>query len=582
MLGAENHLIYPLTIGLLLNLLHDHFSQDRARLQSYLVIYFVTAFVNFSVGSMAGVAVLLVYFLIPPVKKQLEKRPFVLFLALFAVGFIALVFFSEQVLGFPPIRFVIEEILGKDITLTHRTRLWDLALAAIAKSPIFGYGIGETDNVFRINAWDEWKNWSAHNQYLQTWYAGGTLALLALVAFLVYSSFVLQRSHDKQIPGCVKAIALVFMVMLLVEAPSFNTLFFTLILGITLTQTALKEQSAMEKIIRETGDEEIERISVVVPVYNVETYLEECIESILMQTHRELEIILVNDGSTDGSYEICRRYAEQDKRIVLISQENAGLSAARNTGIKAATCRYITFIDSDDAIDVDMIGYLYRLMKKHGTDMSVCQKEFTDEQSVVIPHDKRYVDTVLNGNAACVDALFHDVGLDTCAWGKLYRTDMFETIEYPVGKYHEDVYTTYRLVALCERIAVGNRRYYQYRQRGGSIIQSSFSPKHLHAVEASTERAEFVKARYKKSAVLATSAIVYAANTCAMRLTRCESTDAETVAYLQKQYRRYEWQFLLGNSRLSAKLFSLLAFVNLGTLINVIRTVRGLKGRIRK
>ncbi len=323
-------------------------------------------------------------------------------------------------------------------------------------------------------------------------------------------------------------------------------------------------------------------ISVVVPVYNVEAYLEECVESILHQTYRELEIILVNDGSTDSSYDICRRFAERDSRIVLLSQENGGLSAARNTGIKAATGQYVTFIDSDDAIDPAMIGYLYTLLTQHGADMSVCQKEFTDEQSAVLPHGKTYADTVLDGNTACMNAFFRDVGLDTCAWGKLYKTAMFESIDYPVGKYHEDVFTTYRLVALCDRIAVGSRRLYQYRQRAGSIIQSSFSPKHLHAVEGSLQRAAFVCARYPQSATLAKAAVVYAANSCAMRLTYCASVDAETVAYLQQQYRRYEWDFLRGRNRLAAKLFSICAFIHLKTLIRIVRRSRGLRGRATK
>lgn len=578
LLGMENHLSYPLTVGLLLNLLNDHFNQHRARLQSYIIIYFVTAFINFSVGSLAGATVLLLYFLIPPVKRFYEKRPFVVFIGVFAVIFVALVFFSKPVLTFPPMRFIIEDVLGKDVTLTHRTKLWDLALQKIAEKPIFGYGVGDTDNVFSIYAWDTWQTWSAHNQYLQTWYTGGTLTLLAVIGFLLCSDFLLRRSTDKQLSGYIKVIATVFMVMLLVEASSFNMLFFALILGVTLTQTYRKEQTALQQRVEHSPQAQ-ECISVVVPIYNVETYLEECIESILNQSYRELEIILVNDGPTDSSYEICKRFAARDDRIVLLSQENAGLSAARNTGIQAATGKYITFIDSDDAIDPDMIGYLHTLLTQHEADVSVCQKEFTDEQSAVLPHGKTYADTVLDGNTACMNAFFRDVGLDTCAWGKLYKTAMFETIEYPVGKYHEDVFTTYRLVALCDRIAVGNRRLYQYRQRAGSIIQSAFSPKHLHAVEGSIQRAEFVCARYPQAAKLAKASIVYTANSCAMRLTRCTSADAETVAYLQQQYRRYEWDFLRGNNRMAAKLFSVLAYIHLGTLINIIRSLKGLRGR---
>lgn len=579
LLGIENHLTYPLTIGLLFNLLNNHFNRTRARLQTYVIFFTVTSLLNFSVGSLAGIVLLLLYFVWPAVKRFYSRHRFATLLGIFAIFFIVVTFFAEPILSFPPFRFIIEDVLGKDVTLTHRTRLWRIAFDEILRLPIFGHGIGDSENHFSIHVWGTIQTWSAHNQYLQTLYVGGLAAMAAIVAFLLRGGRSLDRCPEKQAGNLTKLIITALMVTLLVEAPSFDTLFFAVLLGAAVAEACAQEKAAVNTLFKADEPLTEELISVVVPVYNIEAFLPECLDSIINQTYRRLEIILVNDGSTDGSLAICEQYAAKDDRIKLISQKNGGLSAARNTGIKAATAEYITFIDSDDAIDTEMIAYLYGIMKRGNADMSVCQKEFTDEQSNVIPHSTQYPDAILDGNQNCMDGFFRDIGLDTCAWGKLYKTSMFENVEYAVGKYHEDVFTTYLLVALCDRISIGHRRMYQYRQRSGSIIQSSFSPKHLHAIEATVQRAEFIEKGYPRSAMLARAGVVFSANSCAMRLTHCETIDPEHVAYLQEQYRRYEWSFLRGNSSISAKLFSLVAYVNLNATIRAVRAVRNIKRR---
>lgn len=575
-IGIENHLMYSLTIGLLLNLLNSHFNANVARLQSYVALYFLTALINFSVGSLIGVFIIALYFLVPPVKRLLEEKSFSFFLVIFFVVFITLVFFAEPILTLPPIRFFIENVLGKDVTLTHRTQLWELALQEIAQKPIFGYGVGDSDNLFTLYVWDEFHTWSAHNQYLQTWYTGGSVALCMLVVFLLRSSSLLQRSPDKKMTGYVKVVSIALMVMLLSEAPSFNTLFFTLTLGTTLIYAIQNVPSFQVSSTADSVSDEL--ISVVVPVYNVEVFLPECLDSLLHQTYANLEILLVDDGSTDGSGTICQTYADRDPRFRVIRQENGGLSAARNTGIQQARGKYITFIDSDDYIDTDMIRYLYNLLVNQRADMSVCQKQLITEEGDPISDGNFYRDTTLTNNDDCMSALFLNQGLDTCAWGKLYRLDMFSDIQYPVGKYHEDVFTTYRLIALCDRIAVGSMAAYFYRQRRGSIMQSSFSPKHLHAVEANVQRAEFVAEHYPKLASIARASIVYATNTCAVRLLKSNITEPTVTQYLQAQYRRYEWDFLRGNSRVTSKVFSLLAFISLKTLLKFSRLLHGAKG----
>ena len=582
LLGLENQLIYPLTIGLLILLLNDYFNQDKFKLQLYAFLYIVSALINFSVGSLMGVAVLLLYFGISPIKRFFEKHPLSVFLGIFAVIFIVLVFFADPVFSFPPLRCVIEEILHKDITLTHRTNIWKVVVSEVLESPIFGYGYRETGNLFTVIAWGKPKTFSAHNQYLQTWYEGGTITILMLIAFLLVGSSLLKRLQDKKLAGTLKAITLSIMIMLLVEAPAFNSLFFTITLGATIALTLQKEQTKMTALHHPLTKISEELISVVIPVYNVETYLEECLQSVVDQTYQNLQIILVNDGSTDGSLTICKSFAQKDQRILALSQENAGLSAARNTGIKAATGKYITFIDSDDAIHPDMIEHLHNMLKQHNADMTVCQKEFTNEESKAIPCDQYYPDRIISGNRNCMKFFFEDNGLDTTAWGKLYKTEMFAEISYPEGKYHEDIYTTYRLIALCDKIVTSAQRLYFYRQRTGSIIHASFSPKHLDAVEGSLLRAEFISAHYPPLKTLAQSKIIYTANSCVLKLMRCDDVDPKTVEFLQKQYRTYEKSFLLGNSKASAKLFSLFAYCNLGLVLKLSKSLRKLRRKISK
>ncbi len=582
-LGLENQIIYPLTLGLLILLLNNHFNNERAKLQLYIGMYFVTVIANFSVGSFIGAIVLFGYFAFPFIRRFFQRNRFSVLLAIFFVIFILLVFFSKPVLSFPPIRFVIEDILHKDITLTNRTIIWDVALQEIFENPIFGHGFQSSNNLFHIiTRFGDPETLSAHNQFLQTWYEGGTAALLAVLGLLLFVDKCLRRCADKVFTRHIKVILIAFMIMFLVESPSFDTLFFTANLGGAITIILSKEKQFMEASQHPIAPLSEERISVVIPVYNVEAYVAECLTSVVNQTYRNLEILVVDDGSTDNSYAICQEFAEKDKRITLIQQENGGLSAARNAAIPLATGKYITFVDSDDFLDADMIRYLYTAMQQHRADMAVCQPEFVDEQGKAIPRGKRYTDAVIDGNHACMRALFSDCGLDTCAWNKLYKTDFFETIRYPEGKYHEDVFTTYQLIALCNRIVIGSQPLYCYRQRAGSIVKSDFSPKHLHAIEASTQRAEFIAEHYPEQLVLAQSYIVFSANTCLLKLIRSENYDADIPAYLQKQYRCYEGAFLRGNSSSGAKLFSLFAWINVNAVLKTSRFLLKLRSRIKK
>lgn len=312
-------------------------------------------------------------------------------------------------------------------------------------------------------------------------------------------------------------------------------------------------------------------ISVVVPVYNVEQYLDQCIESIVEQTYSNLEIIIVNDGSTDCSGEKCDAWSEKDIRIKVVHQNNKGLSGARNTGIDLATGRYITFIDSDDYIEKNMIQYLYQLIVENAAQISVCQTSVVSESGEKIENDIQTVTHTIHGNRECMEQFFVSNSIDTVAWGKLYLTELFQNVRYTEKKYHEDVFTTYKLIAKCECIAVGDLCGYNYRWRAGGISKIAFAKKHLDSIEGATIRKEFIEKNYPDLTYLAEASIVYAANQCVLKYAKSNTNDKDIVEFLQKQYRKYEMSFLKGVNSRKAKIFSLSAYINLKVLIKIYR-----------
>ena len=201
-------------------------------------------------------------------------------------------------------------------------------------------------------------------------------------------------------------------------------------------------------------------ISVVIPVYNVERYLSKCLESIYKQSYRNLEIILVDDGATDQCPKICDEYARMDKRAVVIHKKNGGLSDARNVGIQNAKGKYLVLIDSDDYVSENYIEYLYNLLIKDNVDMSICQINNTDEVGIPWKNQAQYQDCLVNGNEKCMYAFFTNPAIGAEACRKLYKLELFRDIQYPVGKYHEDMYTTYLLISKCSRVSIGKEQYY--------------------------------------------------------------------------------------------------------------------------
>ena len=232
-------------------------------------------------------------------------------------------------------------------------------------------------------------------------------------------------------------------------------------------------------------------ISVIVPVYNVEPYLNRCIESIVSQTYNNIEIILVDDGATDNSGIMCNEWQTKDERIKVIHKANGGLSDARNIGIKNASGKYITCIDSDDSVDLDMIEYLYYLLKKYNCRMSLCSHRILFEKSNKVMSLGNGKEEVLNADE-CIKKMCYQDSVDTSAWGKLYEKDIFDDIEYPVGKLFEDIGTTYKTFIKSGNVACGYKDKYTYYVRANSIVTGSFNIKKLDLLEMTDSMARDV------------------------------------------------------------------------------------------
>lgn len=232
-------------------------------------------------------------------------------------------------------------------------------------------------------------------------------------------------------------------------------------------------------------------ISVIVPVYNVEKYLDKCLTSILDQSYQNLEIILIDDGSTDNSRKICDEYKKKDQRIKVIHKKNGGLSDARNVGIKSATGKYITFVDSDDYVDEDYVEYLYHLIKKYKVNLSFCK--FRIERGTPIKRENQiYKDEKCDKIRALEEILYaKDFEVSACA--KMFLLSQFNDIEFPVGKLFEDNATTYKLIDKNKSIALGYGEKYNYVMRKESITKKTFIPAQTYLITAADEMCDYLQ-----------------------------------------------------------------------------------------
>lgn len=249
-------------------------------------------------------------------------------------------------------------------------------------------------------------------------------------------------------------------------------------------------------------------ISVIIPVYNVKNYLERCVNSILSQSYKKLEIILVDDGSTDGSGKLCDEIAKKDLRIVVLHKNNGGLSEARNYGIERAKGEYISFVDSDDWIAPTMIEDLYNSILKYGVKLAICETTYAYECYNYSPRTTG--DAFLLDKLSAYKLLLKNRRFRTNAWNKLYLADIWSKLRFPKGKKYEDVYIMHEVYDMCDNIAYVDKALYYYFQRSDSIVHVPDISADYDLLEGTLLRSEYLK-KYKELEVLCNAAVVSAA-----------------------------------------------------------------------
>lgn len=236
-------------------------------------------------------------------------------------------------------------------------------------------------------------------------------------------------------------------------------------------------------------------VSIVIPVYNVEPYLRECLDSVVGQSYKNLEILIVDDASTDGSYEICGEYAQRDERIHLFKNEvNRGLSVTRNIALDNANGDYIGFVDSDDFIDPNMYDIMVKRLEADNSDMVMCNYFWTDESGKKTSH---YVSYNCGRKLRGVEKIRENVmTINNCVWDKLFKKELFENIRFPEGRYYEDIFIMHELFDKAKSVSITSESLYCYRRRSTGITLCSVKTEHFDIVDAYIAKYVYVSEKY--------------------------------------------------------------------------------------
>lgn len=277
-------------------------------------------------------------------------------------------------------------------------------------------------------------------------------------------------------------------------------------------------------------------ISVIVPIYKVEKYLDKCVESIVGQTYRDIEIILVDDGSPDKCPEMCDEWAKKDGRIKVIHKENGGLSDARNAGLSIVKGEYISFVDSDDWISPCFLETMYQTMQNEDADIVECGVTYVDEQGNIIRIRKNSALQVSFDKIEALRQLVLEEGVYQTVWNKLYKRDVIGDIKFEVGKYNEDDFWTYQVFDRVKKVTLIEESLYYYLQRGTSIMGAEYSLKRMDGLEARFRRMEFLQ-KYDELAMFVKARIMY----------DCLYHFQAAVRYLRQTEQKVVTDYIIGN-----------------------------------
>lgn len=320
------------------------------------------------------------------------------------------------------------------------------------------------------------------------------------------------------------------------------------------------------------------KVSVVIPVYNVEKFLKHCMESVMDQKQKNAEIILVDDGSTDNSGVLCDQYAQQYDHVKVIHQKNAGLSAARNTGIEAAKGEFITFVDSDDMLASGFLEKAMQLAELHHADFIAfshirCDADAKWSENAGQPAELESKVNIYGDRSQKMQKFLIGSEIGTTAWAKVYRKKLFDAVRYPVGKYHEDVFTTYKLVDKASKIVTTPQIGYLYRKSPNSITSSVFSPKRLDSIEGKLEQLEFIQKEYPNLKREAATGVIYACNQCLMLMAKAGYKDANVFSTIQKLYRNFGKYYLSEPVSIKGKVVTFIAVLSVGAAYTICKMI---------
>lgn len=281
------------------------------------------------------------------------------------------------------------------------------------------------------------------------------------------------------------------------------------------------------------------KISIIVPIYNAERFLDKCIGSIINQTYSNLEIILINDGSSDNSLSICKSYAEADRRIIVIDKENGGVASARNIGLDRATGDYIGFVDSDDFISLDMYKILIKAILKNDADIAECSHYVCSEDYKTIneiPLKNRLTIGVDN----CLYDYLNKINTENFNWNKLYKWNIVKSIRYSNYRYSEDYVFNVRAFAKCRRKITINKCCYYYVINLNSATQQLFNINKLDSLKAGSEILSFLKRTKLEYSKYATLYILNYIRKFYFQVMKLETENKEEIKrYLKDEYTFY-------------------------------------------
>ena len=301
-------------------------------------------------------------------------------------------------------------------------------------------------------------------------------------------------------------------------------------------------------------------LSIVVPVYKVEPYLEKCVNSILAQTYSNLEIILIDDGSPDNCGKICDDFTQKDSRVFVIHKSNGGLSSARNAGIEIAHGEYIGFVDSDDTIEPDMYEKLHHAIQRDKTDLAVCAVNYVYEDGKILKKPGLGKDAIFHFPQAMVEMNLHRL-FDMATWSKLYHRNLFDGLRFPVGKLSEDYYVMFRILDRAQKISYVDATCYNYLQRKNSVTRSN-KINHDHEY-AALEQMEYLEEKYPELNVVGHVAYASAALTVydfyLKNKVRCPKEKLEHFKSVVQENKEYiqKADFLPKSKRIQFHLFGL-------------------------